>query len=165
MDSQVNLQRRNLLRGRKVDTPPAVRLPWTLSEQVFTDKCTRCSDCINVCEENIIIKGSNGYPEIDFNLGECTFCQACVDTCQQPLFIEDKNEKPWDLAISLKDNCFTKSGVFCQSCRDVCDQRAINFTYTNSAIPEPSLDADLCVGCGACVSTCPQQSITLSAAL
>lgn len=161
MEGNVNLSRRNLLRGKKASTPAPVRLPWTISERVFTAGCTRCEQCISACETEIIIKGSNGYPEIDFSKGECTFCEACVEACELPLFTETTST-PWQLSISLDSNCLANNEVYCQSCRDVCDQSAIKFSYLKTAIPKPEILLDACNSCGACVSTCPQQSIKIT---
>ena len=80
-----NPSRRQLLRGQflqslhsenaKIQGINAIRPPWSVNEADFTDKCTRCGDCILVCETQIIVKGDGGFPEIQFDKGECTFCQ------------------------------------------------------------------------------------------
>jgi ferredoxin-type protein NapF len=162
MVSIVNHQRRNFLTGRGSSTPPPFRLPWVIDERSFTQQCTRCHDCINVCEEKIIVVGSGTYPEINFALGECTFCQKCVEVCQQNFFKSDKTQRAWESQLSIGDNCLAKNEIFCQSCRDVCEYKAIKFTYSQRAIPEPQINQDLCSGCGACVSSCPNLSIQLS---
>ena len=84
-----NPSRRQLLRGQflqslhsenaKIQGINAIRPPWSVNEEDFTDKCTRCGDCILVCETQIIVKGDGGFPEIQFDKGECTFCQKCVN--------------------------------------------------------------------------------------
>ena len=61
-----NPSRRQLLRGQflqslhsenaKIQGINAIRLPWSVNEADFTDKCTRCGDCILVCETQIIVK-------------------------------------------------------------------------------------------------------------
>lgn len=84
-DRVEDLSRRRFFRGQ-VKTKTELRLPWVINEAVFTSGCTQCQDCINSCESNIILKDEDGFPKIDFNLGECTFCDKCIDTCQQPLF-------------------------------------------------------------------------------
>ncbi len=162
MASIVNHQRRNFLRGKGSSNPPLFRLPWVTNEQLFIQQCTRCDDCINVCEEKIIVVGSGTYPEINFALGECTFCQKCVEVCQQNFFNSDKTQPAWESQLTIKDNCLAKKFVFCQSCRDACEYQAIKFIYSQCAIPEPQINQDLCSGCGACVSLCPSQSIQLS---
>lgn len=168
-----NPARRRLFRGR-VHTKQVFRLPWVINEAVFTSGCTQCQDCINSCETNIIVKDDDGFPTIDFNLGECTFCNKCIDVCEQPLFssnfsddtkIEDniaKNEtkKPWAATLEITDKCLAKNNIYCQSCRDECETSVIKFNYLNSSIPEPSLNDADCTQCGACISSCPQDAIT-----
>lgn len=160
----VDLTRRNFFRGKKISTPPALRLPWVINEQRFIDGCTQCGDCITSCEENIIIKGDGGYPQIDFSKGECTFCQQCNEACNQPLFIDDRtdNKNAWQFNIQIKDNCLAMNQVVCQSCQDCCETEAISFKYTQSNTPQPQIELDKCNSCGACVSVCPQTAIELT---
>jgi len=160
----VDLSRRNFFRGKKTSTPSAIRLPWVINEQVFIDNCTQCGDCATTCEENIIVKGSGGFPEIDFSKGECSFCQKCIDVCEQPLFVNnrDTSKSAWQLNIQIKNNCLAVNQVVCQSCQDSCETEAISFKYQQSTIPQPQIELDKCNGCGACVSICPKSSIELT---
>lgn len=160
----VDLARRNLFRGKKASTPPAIRLPWVINEQHFINGCTQCGDCITSCEEKVIVKGSGGFPEVDFSKGECTFCQNCIDVCKQPLFINERTDShtAWNLDIQIKSNCLAVNQVVCQSCQDSCETEAISFKYIQSNIPQPQIQLDKCTGCGACVSICPQNSIELT---
>jgi len=160
----VDLARRNLFRGKKISTPSAIRLPWVIDEQHFINDCTQCGDCLKSCEENIIVKGDGGFPEIDFSQGECTFCQACIAVCKQPLFINERtnNQSAWRLDIKIENSCLAKNNVVCQSCQDICEPEAINFKYLLSKIPQPQIALEQCNGCGACVSICPQTAIKLT---
>ena len=167
-----NPSRRRLFSGQ-IKTLQEIRLPWVINEAVFTSGCTQCQDCINSCESNIIIKGMDGFPKIDFNLGECTFCNKCIDICEQPLFsgkfVNDEkagsnlnssnNEKAWPVTLAISDKCLAKNNIYCQSCRDECETSAIKFNYVNSSIPEPSVHYADCTQCGACLSSCPQGAI------
>jgi ferredoxin-type protein NapF len=160
----VDLTRRNFFRGKKISTPPAIRLPWVINEQHFIEGCVQCGDCITSCEEKIIIKGDGGFPAIDFSKGECIFCQKCIDVCNQPLFVNEREDPltAWQLDIKIKSNCLAMNQVVCQSCQDSCESEAISFKYLQSKTPQPQIDLDKCNGCGACVSTCPQTAIELT---
>tara|TARA_R110001583_G_scaffold34122_1_gene114830 strand:+ start:1962 stop:2609 length:648 start_codon:yes stop_codon:yes gene_type:complete len=154
------------------------RPPWALQEATFVDQCTRCHECIVACEENIIFIGDGGFPEIDFNRGECTFCEACVDTCKpSALFKQDrqvKQDQPvteteqqaFYFDIKIDDSCLAKQKIHCQSCKDVCDPRAITMPWpkkvTSGAIQAPEINIADCTSCGACISTCPSQSISIN---
>lgn len=162
MGNKIDQTRRNFLRGKRLSTTSAIRLPWVKSEQHFVDSCSQCRDCISQCPENIISIGAGGFPEIDFNKGECTFCQKCVQVCQEPLFTDVENDPAWQLDISIKDNCLAFNQIHCQSCQDSCETEAIKFSYLTSSIPQPSIVESDCNRCGACVSVCPQNSISIS---
>ncbi|MBU2924777.1 ferredoxin-type protein NapF [Colwellia sp. 4_MG-2023] len=166
-----NPARRRLLRGR-IHTKQVLRLPWVVNESVFTSGCTQCQDCINSCETKIITKDEEGFPTVDFSLGECSFCNKCIDACEQPLFSGDfidnentkdkiaQNNKPWPVNIDISDKCLAKNSIYCQSCREECETSAIKFHYLNSSIPEPSINDVDCTQCGACISKCPQDAIS-----
>lgn len=171
----MDLSRRALFRGRISSNSDAnvqvIRMPWMVSSEVFTDHCSRCAKCIDVCPEKIIEQGDGGYPTVNFKRGECTFCAECVDVCAEPVF-RNKDEKPWDLVASITDKvssssvsldgvCMAYQGVVCQSCKDVCDVRAIRMSYQTSTIPVPDIENDICTGCGACLSVCPTQAIQM----
>ena len=146
------------------------RPPWALSESLFTDQCTRCHECISVCEEEIIIKADGGFPEIDFHRGECTFCEACVDACEPSALLkqdsEQTNQQAFYFDISIDDSCLAKKKTHCQSCKDVCDTRAITMPCPKDvslgAIQTPEINIDDCTSCGACISTCPSESISIT---
>ena len=158
----VDRSRRNFFTAKKLAAKPAIRLPWVISENIFTDNCTQCSECISACPESIIAKGDGGFPEIRFEQGECTFCQKCVQSCSEPLFIEDLTQPAWHLAIEIKPNCLAINHIYCQSCQDSCEFEAIQFKYLSSSVPQPKISIADCNGCGACVSVCPQSAIELS---
>lgn len=158
----VDLHRRNFLRAKQVSSPPAIRLPWTADEALFTRGCTQCGDCISACEENIISKGDGGFPEINFANGECTFCQQCVQACKEPLFTSF-DITPWQLDIEITSTCLATKQVHCQICQDSCETQAIIFTPQQGAVSQPSIVLKDCNGCGACVAVCPESSIKLSA--
>jgi len=176
--------KRRLFRG-KVKTQQLMRLPWVINEAVFTSGCTQCQDCISSCDSNIIVKDDEGFPKIDFSLGECTFCNKCIDVCKKPLFsgafLEENNpetknldgnttkqntlknnEKAWPVMLEISDKCLAKNSIYCQSCRDECETSVIKFNYLNSSIPQPSLDDSDCTQCGACIKSCPQDALAFT---
>lgn len=146
------------------------RPPWALNESLFTDQCTRCNECITACEEDIIFKGDGGFPEVDFNRGECTFCEACIEVCEpNALFkqvAESNNQQAFYFEITIDDSCLAKQKTHCQSCKDVCDPGAISMPWPKDvsagAIQTPEIAIADCTSCGACVSTCPSQSIRIT---
>jgi ferredoxin-type protein NapF len=150
--------RRAFLLGR-APTVTVIRPPWSLPEQDFLDRCTRCNDCVKACPSNIIITGDGGFPRIDFPLGECTFCGECVRACTAGAF-NGGNDAPWQLQIAIDDSCLAKHDIFCMACVDACPAQAIRLHYA-VGVPTPQVDTSACTGCGGCVAICPAHAISL----
>ncbi len=77
-----NITRMQLLRGDIKGEKKPFRPPWSIPEQYFVDYCTRCDKCIEVCFDDLIIKGRGGYPQMDFKQGGCDFCEDCLNVCE-----------------------------------------------------------------------------------
>jgi ferredoxin-type protein NapF len=133
-----------------------------LPESQFIDACTACQNCVSACPEGIIIRGSGGLPEIDFSAGECTFCNACIERCDEPA-LDRTISPPWSLDLKLSADCLALNRIVCQTCADMCDQGAIEFELRKGAVAAPRVSQDACNGCGACISACPSQSLSLLA--
>ena len=157
----MDLQRRNFLRGKAGTSKQVTRLPWLINADRFTDQCTQCEKCIEACEENIIVKGDGGFPEINFALGECTFCGACAHHCPEPLFNELEGQDPWHYKASINNKCLTFNDISCQSCQDSCEPFAIRFQFAIGKPATPDVNTNTCTGCGACVAICPSQAIEI----
>lgn len=161
----VSIARRSLLRGRfsKTELPP-LRPPGSLPESIFIDLCSRCDACLKACSSGILVRGSGGYPEIDFQqgTGECTFCDACLEACAPGAITHSEADaRPWTVYAAIGADCLSAKGVTCRVCGDVCETRAIRFKLAVGGIADPVLDAALCTGCGACAKPCPTGAITL----
>ena len=139
-----------------------VRAPWTIAEQQFVELCSRCDLCISICPTKILERGRGGFPQINFSTGECEFCGDCVTACKEPIFVSDwENSIPWTLKASIEESCITHKGVVCRTCGEMCDEGAINFKPIAGGISTPEIDVGLCNGCGACVATCPNNSLEM----
>lgn len=163
MSTAVNQSRRALLLGRP-GRSTVLRPPWAQSEDLFTQRCIRCDDCVTACETGILVRGSGGYPEVDFNRGECTFCGACVQSCSESAFRDPDSQPPWDHVAAINQECLGPRGVYCRSCGESCEAGAISFFFNVHRVPEPKVNLDLCTGCGACVQICPTQAVQVGPA-
>ena len=155
-----NPSRRQWLRGDTGARRLPVRPPWSLDETSFIRDCSRCGDCIQDCPEAILIKGSGGFPEVDFQLGECSFCGDCVASCSAPVF-NPISTAPWSHNASISDQCITQQQVVCRSCIEHCEPEAITLSLQLGGVGIPKLNTELCNGCGACVAVCPTQAISI----
>ena len=166
-----NLPRRQFLRGKFLTSLhtkteqkqgfDGIRPPWAVENSIFVEQCTRCGDCLSVCETNILVKGDGGFPEVRFDNGECTFCGKCVDVCKQPIF-HSRDEKPWLHKIEIGMACLSQHRIECRSCQDSCSMRAISFRLHMGGVAQPLVNADVCNGCGACLQGCPVNAIKIS---
>lgn len=134
------------------------RMPWVVEESLFIEKCTRCEKCVSACETAIIVKGSGGFPEVDFQLGECTFCGKCAEVCTDSTF-RLVTEPPWQQTVAIDSSCLALKGIECRSCSDSCESRAIRFEMQLGGVATPKIIKQDCNGCGACISPCPVDAL------
>jgi ferredoxin-type protein NapF len=154
----VDPSRRNILFGRRPQTPSTPRPPW--ASAAFFKLCTRCGDCGTACPSQIIKVGDGGYPRIDFSQGECTFCSECVNVCPTKA-LQQEGAPPWNIHAEIDQTCLAQQGVDCRICGEACDYQAIRFQLAIGKVAQPIVDSEQCSGCGACVAPCPSNSIRL----
>jgi len=169
------ISRMQFLRGDVKGKNKPFRPPWAMPEEYFIDYCTRCDKCIEVCFDELIVKGRGGYPQMDFNKGGCDFCEDCLNICESnalhkiPVSNDTATESidylpPWRIRASIDlNNCLSMNATICRSCGEACEVEAINFNLQLGGIAEPVLTQDQCNGCGACYAVCPVRIIELTA--
>ncbi len=156
------ISRAQFLRGDFRGERRPTRPPWSVDEETFVSRCSRCGDCRSACETGVLIKGRGGFPVIDFSRGECTFCTACADACPEGVIAPRSEESaPWDLIAHIGDNCLARQGVVCRTCGEQCDYSAIRFRMVVGGVGLPQFDAAACHGCGACVAPCPVGAVAV----
>lgn len=154
-----SINRRQFLRGDLRGNKAPIRPPWSINEEHFIKNCVACGDCVTACPESILISNNDGYPFIDFQLGECTFCEDCVESCQSGAL--EIRTKPWSLVLNVNEDCLAKKSIVCSVCAEQCEARAIVFKPVLGDVPQLNINIDLCTGCGACIKNCPSVSISL----
>ena len=158
-----SISRRQFLRGDIRDRRTGIRPPWSLPGTRFEENCTRCGECIVRCPENILTVAEGGFPHVDFSRGECTFCGDCVRSCTAGAFHKDdlNTASPWSIKASIKESCLALRMVVCGVCAEYCDTGAIKLRMRIGGVSVPRIDAEVCNGCGACFSVCPEQAISM----
>lgn len=156
----MDLAKRALFK-RGTQSPLRSPLPWQINEDDFIDSCTRCSRCVDACDEKIIVIGDGGFPSINFHHGECSFCYQCAAACPETLF-HTQEQRPWLQVAQFGESCLAFQRIECRTCGDSCDQQAIHFTLKIGTAASPTLRTDSCNSCGACVSVCPTQAINIT---
>lgn len=154
------MNRLQFLRGNFRKQQP-LRPPWSQAEQLFTELCERCDECIRACPPKVINRGAGGFPEMDFSRSGCDFCQACARRCATgAIQLSPENEfLPWQATAFVSEQCFAGRGVVCRSCGEVCEMRAIRFKQAIGGVTLIELNSSNCNGCGECVSICPANAI------
>ena len=157
------INRAQFLRGDVRGSRQGIRPPWSKTEALFTDLCERCGDCITVCPEHILIKGSGGFPSVDFSQGACTFCRSCVEACRHDAFDKPTEDEAsaWELEVAITDDCLSLRGIVCRSCGDACETAAIRFQLMTGGRSAPKVIDHLCTGCGECFAVCPNRAISI----
>ena len=157
------LSRRQFLRGDFSSRSAVVRPPWSVGDAAFVNRCSRCDECIKACPEKILIQDRQGFPQVDFLLGECSFCGDCAKVCREGAFLP-VTQTPWNWVASIHQSCVAFKQVECRICAEQCEAEAISFRPTAGQIARPALDPSLCSGCGACVALCPTRAIHMARA-
>lgn len=135
----------------------------------FTNHCTACQLCVSKCPNNVLRPSKSierfMQPEMSFERGFCrTACTACADVCPngaiKPIVPEQKSSTKIGTAVWIADNCIAnKDGVTCNNCERHCPNGAIKMIRKKDAdrnTPRiPMIDAERCLGCGACEYVCP----------
>lgn len=151
------LARRTLLR-RLGGAPEVRRPPWTASD--FLEGCSRCNACVDACPEQVLRIGDGGFPQLDFSHAGCSLCSECASVCKAGVFDLARQAFAWHARIDA--HCLALAGIHCRSCDDACEPRAIRFRPQLGGAVLPTLDTDLCNGCGACLAPCPGNAIHLT---
>jgi polyferredoxin len=135
----------------------------------FSQRCTACQLCVSVCPNNIL-QPSNKLttlmqPQMSFERGYCRpECVKCAEVCPSNainnITKEEKSSTKIGNAVWIMENCVVFSDeVKCNTCSRNCPSGAIEM-ITLAEDPErafPSVNNELCIGCGACEYVCPSR--------
>lgn len=141
--------------------PATVMPPGALTRARFASKCVGCGRCVKACpsgalRQSVALK-SFGQPELFFQTDFCrTTCGwKCAKACpagalEVPSDGVSKRNFHVGLARVERDLCIrTTDSVECIACSRKCPKNAITIVDGY-----PSVDAGLCIGCGACEHVC-----------
>lgn len=155
------ISRRQFLRGKLKAQHSLVRPPRATEGHAFLESCTRCGDCLKVCEEGII-QSDSGYPYLDFSISGCNFCDDCTQVCKSGALSASDNRLTLKYSVVINEpQCLASQGVICQVCKEQCDADAIFISLTTGAVPAPELNQDQCTACGYCVAACPGKALSI----
>ena len=147
---------------------PVICPPGSASVERFLDRCTACHLCISKCPTGVLQPAFMEYglagimkPRMDFNVAFCNFdCRRCGEVCPDGaidlLDVNAKHITKIGEAHFYPDQCVVvTNGTDCAACSEHCPTKAVFTIPYGNNLRLPSLNNDLCIGCGACENVCP----------
>ena len=154
------------------------RPPGAVGERDLLIRCTRCGKCAGVCPTHLIETVSDlakpqiyGTPTLNFGsetVGEGRFCEEncvrCTEVCPTGALLRVPLEKKSTLRIAecrfQYDLCRRFFQMECSICLQACPYGALEEVWSEDAYAKiPSVNADLCIGCGKCAAVCPGEPL------
>lgn len=143
--------------------------PGAWSARHFAQHCTACQLCVSACPNNVLRPSTElmklMQPEMSYERGYCRpECTRCSDVCPagaiRPITIEEKSSTRIGHAVWIRKNCVPLTdGMECGNCARHCPSGAILMVPSDSddpnAVKIPVVNAERCIGCGACENLCP----------
>ena len=137
--------------------------------KAFKARCTGCQLCVTACPNNVLVPSKRPglylLPEMDFRRGHCgLYCKTCGEVCPtgaiEPLGPAARRHVHVGRAVWHPENCLAEQkGETCSACVRHCPVKAIYAVPRDPKKPEgvqiPVVDANACIGCGACEHVCP----------
>jgi len=139
---------------------PLIRPPYAHNPSLFEKHCPTCdAPCADVCPEGIITINKTQGAHLNFSFNGCHFCPLCAEACPNDVLRPSENATIGARFLIDIQSCLGWNQTMCYACKDSCVHDAIEFF----GLFRPEIIPDLCVGCGACLSKCPTQSISIHA--
>lgn len=144
--------------------------PGAESLQNLRQHCTACQLCVSVCPNQVLRPSgklsSFMQPEMSYERGycrpECTKCsEVCPTGAIHLLTKEEKSSTKVGYAVVVRENCIPLTdGVSCGNCARHCPTGAIQMikeVVEGKEVELPVVNAERCIGCGACENLCPSR--------
>lgn len=141
--------------------------PGSISFEHFKTQCTACSLCISACPAGVLQPSLKEYgktgillPVMDYNKGYCSYeCTLCSEICPTnaltPLKTDIKQITQIGKAKVVVENCLVTGAGSCKICSEGCPAKAIYMIPYRGKLMVPSVNEDICAGCGHCEFSCP----------
>ncbi|MGI2171363.1 ferredoxin-type protein NapG [Shewanella sp. MF05960] len=159
--------------SRQLD-PFAIRPPGALAEDDFLSACVRCGLCVEACPYDTLklarwFEGAaTGTPFFTARDIACEMCDdiPCVKACPSGSLdhkLENIDDAKMGIAVLIDEkNCLNYRGLRCDVCYRVCPliDKAITLELQRNeksghhAMFLPTINPDLCTGCGKCEHAC-----------
>jgi ferredoxin len=154
--------------GETRNFSPVICPPGSAGVERFLDRCTACHLCISECPTGVLQPAFLEYgllglmkPHMDYRAAFCNFdCRRCGEVCPDGaidlLDVSAKHLAKIGEAHFNQDKCVVvTNGTDCAACSEHCPTKAVTTIPYGNNLRLPSLNDDLCIGCGACEYACP----------
>jgi ferredoxin len=159
---------KTLSRTGSADRSGALILPpGAHNVKSYLARCVSCHACAAACPVGVLRPAYSSHPVLDFSIAACQYsCVECGKVCPSSAIRRLSVEEKQRTRIALSSLDFTYCVVktkkeSCGACAEVCPTHALRMEpYDEPGIPfltKPVFDEQYCVGCGACLVTCPAQ--------
>lgn len=146
-----------------------LRPPGASSQKNFAARCTACQLCVAACPNGVLRPGTSALglmqPEMTFERGWCRpECVRCAEACPtgaiRAVTREEKTAVRIGAAVWDRSLCLPATdGDPCGNCERHCPNGSIGLIYFTTPGGKlarvPAVDAERCLGCGACEYVCP----------
>ncbi len=142
--------------------------PGAQSVERFLDRCTACHLCVSACPTGVLQPTVFEYgwaglakPRLDFAKAFCNFdCHRCGEVCPDgailPLALATKKVTQLGIARFRQRLCIVREhGTACGACAEHCPTGAVHMVPYRNGLSIPQVEAEQCIGCGACEYACP----------
>lgn len=142
--------------------------PGSINVRRFNDTCTACHLCISKCPSQVLQPAFMEYgiigmmqPTMSYKHGFCNYhCTVCTEICPTKALgtITEKEKKSLQIGKVhfIKENCVVVTdGTNCGACSEHCPTQAVSMQPYKGDLSIPTINYDLCIGCGGCEYICP----------
>ncbi len=161
-------EKTKLLNGNVLTRQTPISPPGSQSAEHLLKHCTSCHLCVSKCTSNVLKPAFMEYglegmmqPMMYFEKGFCNYdCIVCTQVCPnhalKSLTKEEKHKTQTGHVVFDRDICIViTEGTNCGACSEHCPTQAVKMEPYIDGLTIPTINTDICVGCGGCEFICP----------